>query len=249
MSEFSDALGRLRGLRAAGASVADEPAGKELLRALGLSVPQGLVAAGVDEAVEAARALGGPVAVKLVAQDLPHKSDVGAVAGPLDTPAAVRAAAARIVRPEAVGLLVERWHDGGVACFAGLALHTAFGPVVSFGLGGVWVEILRDVAHRLAPVSEREAREMALSLRAAPLLLGARGRPAVDLSALAASVSRLSRLAADEDARELVDEVDVNPLLALESGTPVALDATVVLRPVAPAHASAPTSSVAHTST
>jgi acetyltransferase len=246
MSEVADALGRLRGLRAAGASVADEPAGKSLLRALGISVPQGVVVGGPDAAVDAAAALGGPVAVKLIARALPHKSDAGAVAGPLRSPGDVRDAAARIARPGGEGLLVERWDEGGVACFAGLALHTTFGPVISFGLGGIWVEILRDVAHRLAPVSEREALEMATSLRGAPLLSGARGRPPVDLAAVAASVARLSALATDPDALDLIDELDVNPLLAHAGSAPVALDATVVLRRAGVPTAAHATPAVAH---
>jgi acetate---CoA ligase (ADP-forming) len=246
MSDLGGALGRLRGLRAAGASVADEPSGKDLLRALGIGAPDGRVVDGPEAAAEAAGALGGPVAVKLVARDLPHKSDAGAVAGPLRSAAEVREAAARIGRAGGEGLLVERWQEGGVACFAGLALHTAFGPVVSFGLGGIWVEILRDVAHRLAPVSEAEALEMARSLRGAPLLLGARGRAPVDLAALAASVSRLSTLARDPDALDLIAELDVNPLLAPDDGPPVALDATVVLRRAAAPSEAPAAPAVAH---
>jgi hypothetical protein len=170
------------------------------------------------------------------------------VAGPLRSAQDVHRAAARIARAGGEGLLVERWAEGGVACFAGLSLHTAFGPVVSFGLGGVWVEILRDVSHRLAPVSEREALAMATSLRGAPLLLGARGRPPVDLAAVAASVARLSALATDADALHVIDELDVNPLLALPDGAPIALDATVVLRPAgAPPQSRA--TPVAHAST
>ncbi|MEY2532116.1 MAG: hypothetical protein QOF29_26 [bacterium] len=231
MSDPAEALAHLRDLRSAGAHVADEVAGKALLRGLGIEVPEGRLVAGPDEAAEAAHALGGAVAVKVVAADLPHKSDAGGVAGPLRLRSEVRAAAERIARPGGGGLLVERWHEGGVACFAGLALHSPFGPLISFGAGGVWVEIMRDVAHRLAPVSEREATEMVCSIRAAPLLLGGRGRPPVDLPALAAAIARLSALATDAEALELIDELDVNPILARADGPPVALDATAVLRP------------------
>jgi hypothetical protein len=95
-------------------------------------------------------------------------------------------------------------------------------------------------------VSEAEALEMARSLRGAPLLLGARGRPPVDLGALAASVSRLSTLARDPDALDLIDELDVNPLLAPDDGPPVALDATVVLRRAAAPSEAPAAPAVAH---
>lgn len=229
-SETEVAFAGLARAREDGARVADEPSGKALLTALGVAVPEWRLAGSADEAADAAEAIGWPVAVKVVACDLPHKSDAGGVVGPLYSGDQVRTAAASVAQPQASGLLVERWEDEGVACFVGLNLGGTFGATVSFGLGGIWVELLRDVAHRLAPVDEGEALDMILAIRAAPLLQGARGRPPVALAPLAAAIASISRLALDTDARRLIAELDVNPLLARFSGPPLALDATVALR-------------------
>jgi acyl-CoA synthetase (NDP forming) len=101
---------------------------------------------------------------------------------------------------------------------------------VSFGLGGIWVEALRDVAHRAAPVTPEEARAMIEATQGSVLFKGARGRPPVDLTGLCGVISSLSRLAFDDDVAQLVREIDVNPLLVDSAGRPVALDATVILR-------------------
>lgn len=218
-----------------GAQVATEPDGKALLNAFGIAVPPGRVVSSYDEAAQAAEAVGWPVAIKVVAPDLPHKSDVGGVVGPVHTPEELSAAAARVSRPDAVGLLVERWEQDGIGCFVGLNLTGPFGPTVSFGLGGVWVETLRDVSHRLAPIDEREALEMVHALHAAPILDGARGRQPTDLAALTAAIARISTVVTDSQARRVINEIDINPLLARACGPPVALDATVTLR-----HSTAP---------
>jgi succinyl-CoA synthetase beta subunit len=209
--------------------VADEPTGKALLVALGIGVPEARVVASPDDAPAAAAAIGWPVAVKRVATDVPHKSDAGGVEGPLHTADEVRGAAARVWSQGAAGVLVEHWEDGGVACFAGLTIGGPFGAVVSFGLGGIWVEVLRDVAHRLAPIDDDEAVEMMLTIRGAPILTGARGRSPVALASLASALSRLSQLGIDRYAARVLTELDINPLLARVNGPPIALDAAVTL--------------------
>jgi acetate---CoA ligase (ADP-forming) len=116
--------------------------------------------------------------------------------------------------------------DGGVELLVGCRWDARFGPVALVGLGGVFTEVLKDVAVALAPVDDSTARELLLSLRAAPLLRGARGRRAVDLDAAAATVAALSRVAA---AHPEIAEIEVNPLLALPEGV-LGLDARAVLR-------------------
>lgn len=201
-----------------------------LLAAYDIEVVPALLARHPAEAAAIARTLGGPVAIKIVSPDITHKSDVGGVALGLSTPEAAAAAAARMLqdlarrRPDARldGVLVQAMAgEGAVELLLGLVRDAQFGPLVVIGFGGIFVEVLDDTATRLAPVDHAGARAMLAELRMAPALLGARGRPAVDLEALAAVVSRFSRIALDVP--DLV-ELEINPLLAGPGGAR-ALDA------------------------
>lgn len=233
-AELAEVVSRLRALASAGVGVVDEPTGKDLLRVLGVLVPEGRAVASPDEATAAGGELGWPVGLKIVVPGLVHKSDVGGVAGPLCSPGAVRQAAAVMLNRLDGTLRVEAWAADGVDCFVGLSLRGPLGPVVSVGLGGIWVEALRDVAHRAAPVSPQEAEEALTSLRGVALLRGGRGHATVDLVALAESVALISRLALVPEVREVVSEMDVNPLRLCASGAPIALDCTIVLAPSPP---------------
>lgn len=220
-------------LRAEGVAVLDEPAGKSLLQTVGIEIPTGVVVHSAKGAADAVERVGLPCAVKLAARDLPHKSDVGGVAGPLSSALEVETAASRMLRsapPSTQGLLVEPWVRGSAELFLGLSMNTPYGPVVVFGAGGIWVEEHRDVAYRVAPVDEREALDMVLSRRATRLLEGKRGTGSVDLAQVAAVVQQFSRLALDPAVRDHVQEIEVNPLIARAEGMPVAVDCTVVLR-------------------
>jgi acyl-CoA synthetase (NDP forming) len=180
-----------------------------------------------DEAAAAAAELGYPVVLK--ALGLLHKSDLGGVAtGIADEPSLRAAVAGLHERLAPPALSVERMAPvgDGVELLVGARWDARFGPVALVGLGGVFTEVLSDVAVALAPVDEPTARELLLSLRAAPLLQGARGRRAVDLDAAAAAVAALSRVAA---AHPEIAEIEVNPLLALPQRV-VALDARAVPR-------------------
>lgn len=208
-------------------------------RAVGYADARALLAAGgvpfvpartishEEEAVAAAAELGYPVVVKALGRL--HKSDAGGVVTGLRDESELRAAFSDIrerLAPAAVS--VERMapvHDG-VELLMGARWDARFGPIALVGLGGVFTEVLSDVAVALAPVDDATARELLLSLRAGPLLQGARGRPAMDLDAAAAAVAALSRVAA---AHPEIAEIEVNPLLALPE-TALGLDARVVLR-------------------
>lgn len=223
----------LAALRAESVTVLDEPAGKEFLRTVGIEVPTGVVVQSARDAAVAAEQLGLPCVVKLAARDLPHKSDIGGVSGPLDSVADVEEAAARLLvsaPPSTCGLLVESWVRGTAEVFMGLSMDSSYGPVVVFGAGGIWVEEFQDVAYRLAPVNAPEALQMVRSRRATRFLDGKHGTGAVALDQVASMVQRFSQLAMDPRVRNHVREIEVNPLIVRRDGAPMAVDCTVVLR-------------------
>jgi len=176
---------------------------------------------GADEAVTVAQRIGGPVVLKIVSPDITHKSDIGGVALGLRDAAAVRAAHERMVAsvgghaPQARidGILVAPMLAGGVECILGAHNDPVFGPMVMFGLGGVFVELLGDVVLHSAPVSPAQALEMIRCTRGFALLAGARGQAPVDLEHLAANLAALSRLAAS--AGDSLVSIDINPFIAL----------------------------------
>ncbi len=207
---------------------------KALLAAAGIPVLDERLARNAEAAAEAARALGLPVALKLSAPGLAHKTEIGGVLLNVATPEAARAgfevlrarAAAAGVAPE--GVLVAPM-VAGVETILGVQRDPLFGPAVMFGLGGVFVEVLGDVAFRLAPFGPDEARRMIREIKGFKVLEGLRGAPPADLEALAEALVRLSVLAAAEAAR--IESIDVNPFLVLPEGQgAVALDALVVPR-------------------
>jgi acetyl coenzyme A synthetase (ADP forming)-like protein len=231
------------------AAAADLPAGwvgagaaLGLLEAAGLHVaPHAVVdggADGPDRLAGAARGLGGwPVVAKLDHPDLVHKSDVGGVRLGLEDPAAVRAAGEELLAssqragldPGRVRLLVMRQVEQGRELILGARVDAAVGPVVLAGLGGVHAEVLRDVALRVPPLTDRDADDMLSGLRGYPLLAGHRGEPGVDLPAVRDAVVRLAALA---EALPRLLELDVNPLMALTPGHgAVVVDARLRLRP------------------
>jgi acetyltransferase len=180
-----------------------------------------------EEASKAADRLGYPVALKALSTELVHKSDVGGVAlGLVDAETVRREGAAmleRIARP--ARLMVQRMVSGGLEIILGGKRDRGFGPVVMFGLGGVYVEVFNDVSFRVAPLSRDDAQGMIQEVRGKRLLEGARGRPAMDREALIkALLSTSSMLIENPD----IAEIDINPLLVLENGA-VALDARAVV--------------------
>lgn len=196
---------------------------REVLRAAGLSVAPGGVAASADEAVEIARDVGFPVAVKLASTEIVHKTELDAVKLGLDGPDAIREAFTAIEtrleeesqREAMEGVLVQPMLSGTAEVMAGMDLDPVFGPVLAFGMGGIHVEILRDVAFRVCPLTDRDAAEMVRDIRGFQLLEGYRGHPAADVSALEEALLRLSTLV--EHVGE-ISQIDLNPIFALEPG-------------------------------
>jgi len=218
--------------RPSGAALSEQDA-KALLATYGMAVPAERVVTSPSQAAKAARKIGCPVVMKIVSADIVHKSDLGLVAlGVRDEDDARRTykrlvARAQEAAPGAAvdGVLVAETVPG-VETVAGVAHDDLFGPVVMFGLGGVFIEVLGDVTFRVPPFTERDAAAMLRELRGAALLDGVRGAPAADKTALVDALMKLQRLAVDLAGE--VSEVDVNPLLAGPAGA-VAADALVVL--------------------
>ena len=206
-----------------------------LLAAAGIPVVAARAAADADAAVAAAAAIGGSVALKLDAEGLAHKSDVGAVRLNLAGDAAVREAAddllalgTRLAAEGSAtvhGLLVEPMAPPGLELIAGISRDPQFGPIVLVGIGGVLAEVLDDVSLRLAPVSASEALAMLAELRGSRLLDMTRGRPAIDREAVASILVALGALAI---ARPDIRAIDLNPVIAGPDGA-IAVDALVVL--------------------
>jgi acetate---CoA ligase (ADP-forming) len=199
---------------------------RRLLEDAGIAFATARLVRDLPEALEAAAAIGYPVVLK--APMLEHKSDAGGVVLGIADDTALEGAATEMWRRQGTEpLSVEAMLDlaSGLELLVGAVRDPRFGPLVTVGLGGIYTEVLDDVATALAPVSPEQAEGMLASLRGAGLLLGLRGRPRLDLEAAAAAVVALSRVAA---ARPDVREIEVNPLLVSPTGA-VALDARMVL--------------------
>ncbi|PSP60196.1 acetyl-CoA synthetase [Halobacteriales archaeon QH_7_66_37] len=196
----------------------------ELLDAYGIPTPEGEVVSDQAAAVEVAEAIDGPVAMKIVSPAISHKSDIGGVEVGVKQ-SDVRSTYGNIVsrarnyQPDApiVGVQVQEMVDldAGTETIVGVNRDPQFGPLVMFGLGGIFVEIMEDTSFRVAPVSEPEVREMLGEIRAAPLLHGARGRTPADVDALVTVIQRVSQLVTDFPA---ITELDVNPVVAMPDG-------------------------------
>ena len=200
---------------------------KQLLAAYGVPVTREAVAGSAAAAVKAASAIGYPVVLKASSAAIAHKSDRGLVHVGLASAKAVREAYARIAPHSDGEVLVSEMVTGGTECVVGVSQDELFGPVVMFGLGGVFVEVFEDVTFRVPPFDAAEARRMVDEVRGARLLRGARGRPKGDIRALVDTIMKVQRLAIDNAGR--LAELDINPLVVLPKGV-VALDALAVTR-------------------
>jgi acetate---CoA ligase (ADP-forming) len=216
-------------------AILSETESKQVLACYGIATPQEILARDPGGAAEAARRIGGSVAIKIVSPDILHKTEVGGVRLGLSTPEDVRKAAEDI-RASALrhapqarvdGISVQQMVAPGVEIVLGIKNDRQFGPLIAAGLGGIMVELIGDTAVRLAPVDESTAHEMLASLKGHSLLTGFRGKAGVDIDALADTICRLSELA--WDLRYIVDQIDVNPVIAGVGGV-VAADALIVCK-------------------
>lgn len=213
----------------------DEREAQRLLASWGVPSVETSVARSAGEAARAARTIGGPLAMKVLSPDIEHKSEAGAVAlgvaveGAADEhDSLIARAAAHDAAAEIRGTLLAPMVDG-VECILGVRRDPVFGPVVMVGSGGIFAEVLDDVALRKAPVDLAEAKRMIAELKGARRLEGTRGRPRCDIDALADAVAALSRFAAAH--ADVIESVDVNPFVVLPEGEGgMALDALVIER-------------------
>lgn len=200
-----------------------EAEARDIMKAYGIRMPQSKLAATAEEAVTYAQEIGFPVVMKISSPDILHKTDVGGVKVGLRTPNEVRDAfdlmvyrATRFLPDARIwGCLVQEMVTGGREVIVGMNRDPQFGPLLMFGLGGIYVEVLKDVAFRVAPISRIEAQELMAEIRSYNLLRGTRGEKPSDLDAMAEALLRISQLVTDFP--EIV-EMDINPLLVMESG-------------------------------
>jgi len=206
---------------------------KQLLAQAGLPVVETRLATTKKEAVEVAKKLGYPVVLKIVSPQITHKSDVGGVKLNLDSDQAVGdafdavTAAARRAAPDATiaGVSVQRMAEPGIEVIMGVSTDAQFGPVLMFGLGGVLVEVLKDVAFRVIPITPRDARQMVREIQGYPLLEGYRGQEPADVEALEKLLLGLSQFV---EQHPEIEELDLNPVFAYPKGA-LAVDARIVV--------------------
>lgn len=221
--------------RAEGRALLSEVEAKAMLAEFGVAVTDTRLAGSVDEAAAIADELGYPVALKVVADEITHKTDVGGVELGIADADELRAAAQRIHAAVAAaapgvapaGLSVQPMAAPGTEVILGITQDQQFGPVLMFGLGGVFVEVLKDVAFRVVPLEPRDASEMIREIQGFPVLEGFRGAEPTDLAAIERMLLQLSEFA---EAHPEVAELDLNPVFARADGA-VAVDARIVLAP------------------
>ena len=210
---------------------------RAILEACGIRGPRTALARTPEEAVAIAEEIGFPVAMKIASPDIIHKTDIGGVRLNIQNPSEVRDAFDLLVyratryMPDATiwGCQVQQMVRGGREVIVGMSRDPQFGPLVMFGLGGIYVEILKDVAFRIAPISREEAEEMLNEIKSIQLLKGVRGQPPGDLKAVVDVILRVARLVVDFP--EIV-EMDINPLMVLEEGKgAMAVDMRITLSP------------------
>lgn len=200
-----------------------EEEGQQVLKAYGLPLPKSMLAASEAEALRAAKKIGYPVVMKIASPQIIHKSDAGGVMVNLTSDAQVRAAFRTIIKnaknynskAEVKGVLIVEMIRGGKELIIGSKLEPGFGPVIMLGMGGIYVEVLRDVTFKLAPVTDMEADDMIASIKTQKLLQGVRGERPSDVTKLSECIQRLSQLVSDF---EEIKELDMNPVLVMEKG-------------------------------
>jgi acyl-CoA synthetase (NDP forming) len=206
---------------------------KALLSEAGIPTVETKLAASKEEAIVISKKLGFPVALKIVSPEITHKSDVGGVKLGLKTSKQVKEAYDEIISsvqqkyPKAIidGVSVQKMARPGIEVIIGMTKDAQFGPVLMFGLGGILVELLKDVSFRIVPLEREDAQEMIREIKGYPLLEGYRGSEPIDVSILEEILIKVSRFV---DKNPEIKELDLNPVFAYKDGA-VAVDARVVL--------------------
>jgi acetyltransferase len=222
-------------VRAAGRLELGELEAREVMAAYGMRLPDSQLARSPEEAVEIAGRIGYPVVMKISSPDILHKSDIGGVRTGVARANDVRDTfelidyRARRYQPNADirGILVQQQAPAGRECLVGVSRDPQFGPLVAFGMGGIYVEVLKDVVFRVAPIARAEAEEQVRAIRSFPILQGTRGQAPADIPSIVETVLRTSQLVTDFP--EIV-EMDINPLMVYDEGQgSIVLDARIIL--------------------
>jgi len=207
---------------------------KTIIREYGIPVTRFEVAGTADEAVEHAEKIGYPVVLKILSPDVIHKSDVGGVMVNLKNDKEVRKAYSEIINNvrkhkadvKIIGVLVQEYAPEPIAeVIVGMTKDPQFGPAIMFGLGGIFVEVFKDVSFRIAPLTEYDAKEMIMEIRSYPILTGVRGRKPVDINELVSIILKVSKLVTEHPE---IDQLDLNPIFAYDKGA-LTVDARIIL--------------------
>ena len=221
----------------AGQKEIPEYTARDIIESYGFRLPKSILAKNAAEAQSAAEKIGYPVVMKIASPDILHKSDVGGVKVGLDNAEDVEAAFNEMMKiaksavPNAniMGVLIQEMITGGKEVILGMSKDAQFGPMLMFGLGGIYVEVLKDVAFKIAPILPREAAEMIDMIKSSALLKGSRGERPVDLDSIKEGLLRLSQLVTDFP---VIKELDINPLKVFPAegkGGCVAIDARIAI--------------------
>ncbi|WP_456453518.1 acetate--CoA ligase family protein [Thermococcus sp.] len=232
-----EALKIIEGVLAQGRKSLVEFEAKEILKAYGLPVPEEKLAKTLDEALKYAEEIGYPVVLKLMSPQILHKSDAKVVLLNIKNPEELRQKweeiheNARRYRPDAeiLGVLVAPMLKVGKEIIIGVTEDPQFGHALMFGLGGIFVEVLKDVTFRIIPIEEKDAWKMLREIKSYPILAGARGEPPADMKAIVDLMLRVSKLV--DDLRDYIKEMDLNPVFVYPEGEgAVVVDARIILK-------------------
>jgi acyl-CoA synthetase (NDP forming) len=219
--------------RGEGRTVLTEVESKQLLGQAGIDVVETRLATSKEEAISISQELGFPVALKIASADIVHKSDAGGVKLGLENARAVgqayddimAAAGQKYPKAKLLGVAVQKMARPGVEVIIGMSKDAQFGPVLMFGLGGILVEVLKDVSFRLVPLAKRDAAEMIREIQGYPLLEGYRGQEPVNIAYLEKLLLKVSDFV---EQNPEVKELDLNPIFAYSDGA-LAVDARVIV--------------------
>ena len=218
-------------------SLLTEIESKELLKAARIPVVETRLAVSKKEAIELAAKLGFPVVMKIVSPDVVHKSDAGGVRLSIQNATQAGRAYTEILanikkhypRAKIVGVTVQKMAKQGIEVIIGMTKDAQFGPVIMFGLGGILVEVLKDVSFRIVPMTKRDASEMITEIKGYPILKGYRGQDPADIPYLEDLIVKVSEFV---DKNPEIKELDLNPVFAYKDGA-LAVDARIILEPAA----------------
>ena len=203
---------------------------KNLLQEIGIPIPEQKLTSSKDETISASEAIGYPVALKLIAEDIIHKSDTGAVKLNLKSKEEVGNAYEELMKipsEKEKKVSVQKMASEPITeLIIGMTTDAQFGPALMFGIGGILVELLEDVSFRIAPIEEYDAKEMIHDIKGFPILDGYRGKPKADLDAIVDTLMKISELVTEH---EEINEMDLNPVFIYNKGL-ICVDARIILK-------------------